>query len=559
MLTENFIAATENVKPPAAHLSSALKDVGVYLHEFQPQSVLRRGFKKSSVAKNCLAISSSHVFAAQAGKAVVYVYNREKGNQEATVPFPQKISSLAYARQAAVLIIGTQEGKLILWEVATGRVSTSSASHIEPVTILSVAPDGEHVISASPDSVIHIWSLRGLLTIAKPQNTFNTTGLDPNREPFSSFTQHRSAIEALATGHSEESSTNLVFSASEDKTCYIWSLSSLSVLRTVLLLETPQCAIFDPADRSVYIGSTDGSVQSIDILTTEGTCSILDTSTRIASTAFQLPSEAKWSPPSTSNLGAAQCIALSYDATALITGHVSGTLLRWDVAKHRVVSEITNLSYQSATNIQMLTPTGFTTSNQEAIFTIPTIIKPRLDLNNSSSDSATSPVPTEYTLSTQVIHGRQTPSQCSVINTSLFSNVMPPTLLDSAIQSLVHKHNSTTTNSSGTTTPSNTDLYRIDTLQEEIAHLKSQVVAHQRLEQQRIDRHTERMNRREAISLQKRQAFFQAKKDGKNGDEAMKPFEQMEQDIDDETDEDETIAPPTSNNKTDNQDIEMRE
>jgi len=49
MLTEEFVAATLAVNKQSAHTSAALRDVGIFLHEFQPQSTLRHGFKKSSI------------------------------------------------------------------------------------------------------------------------------------------------------------------------------------------------------------------------------------------------------------------------------------------------------------------------------------------------------------------------------------------------------------------------------------------------------------------------------------------------------------------------------
>lgn len=117
MLSECFIASTlASSKAPA---SATLRDVGVCVHEFQPTLNLRSTFKKSSTAANCLAVSPSHVFAAQSEKAIVHVYSREKGNQEATVPFPERIRSIAVAggKNGDVLVLGTEGGRLILWEV----------------------------------------------------------------------------------------------------------------------------------------------------------------------------------------------------------------------------------------------------------------------------------------------------------------------------------------------------------------------------------------------------------------------------------------------------------
>ena len=107
---------------PSTHLtSSTLKDVGICIHEFQPSQSLRTGLKKSSTEPNSLVVSPSHIFAAQAGKAVVHVYSRERSNQEAIIPFPERVRSVALAGNddgAGVLILGTEGGSLILWEVS---------------------------------------------------------------------------------------------------------------------------------------------------------------------------------------------------------------------------------------------------------------------------------------------------------------------------------------------------------------------------------------------------------------------------------------------------------
>ena len=543
MLTESFIAATETVKPPATHLSSNLKDVGIFLHEYQPQCTLRQGFKKSSAAKNCLALSDTHVFTAQAAKAVVHVYSRERGNQEATVPFPQKISSLTYAEKAAILIIGTQDGKLMLWEVATGRVSTSSASHIEAVTTLVVSPDGDHVLSASADSSVHVWSISNLVSIERAQSGFGDVG--NKRGPIATFSQHRSAVTALATGHSQHAHTNFVISCSEDKTCYIWNLETLVVLRTILLLQKPQCVVIDPADGAAYIGSSDGSIQALNVFEQQGASksSILDNESRVAATAIQLESIGRWAPSTGSDPGAAQCIALSYDGTSLLTGHFSGRIFQWEVAKHRLTSEISSLTGQPVTNIQMQRPDGFQQQREAHKYRVAAVVKPRPDLAEASTASSTSAVPADY-----IFHAQVTQQGCSSVpmtdvEVAFQSSAIPESLLDAAVQSLVRsrvsggRSNQVQGNGAGTSA----DLYKIDQMQEELVKLRSQVATHQKLDQERIERHMARMSRREAVGIRKREAFFTAKKTGKNGDEAMKPFMQQEKDIDRESDE-ETVA-----------------
>ena len=120
MLKESFVAATSSPEKS----SQASKDLGIHLHEFQPLPALVSSFKKSSAQPNCLAVSASHIFAAQAGKAVIHVYSRDNGNQEAVVPFPERVRSIALAGDtdgAGVLVLGTEGGRVILWEVCFSR------------------------------------------------------------------------------------------------------------------------------------------------------------------------------------------------------------------------------------------------------------------------------------------------------------------------------------------------------------------------------------------------------------------------------------------------------
>ncbi len=115
MLTEHFIAS---ISTPSKPVNTTLsKDAGIFIHEYQPLAAQRTVFKKSASPSNCLAVSASHVFAAQEGKAVVHVYNRDRSNQEATVPFPERIHCVALAANDAVVILGTESGRVILWEV----------------------------------------------------------------------------------------------------------------------------------------------------------------------------------------------------------------------------------------------------------------------------------------------------------------------------------------------------------------------------------------------------------------------------------------------------------
>ena len=119
MLKEQLLASIATTRK--APSTAIAKDAAIFQYELQPLPAQRALLKKSSTSQNCLAVSSSHIYAAQSDKAVVNVYNREKGNQEATIPFKEKVTTLALACDDTLLVMGTEEGRLYLWEVDKPR------------------------------------------------------------------------------------------------------------------------------------------------------------------------------------------------------------------------------------------------------------------------------------------------------------------------------------------------------------------------------------------------------------------------------------------------------
>ncbi|KIW91185.1 uncharacterized protein Z519_08080 [Cladophialophora bantiana CBS 173.52] len=523
MLTENFIAATLTANKPAAHASAALKDVGIFLHEFQPQSTFRHGFKKSSSQPGCVAISDSHIFAAQANKAVVNVYSRERGNQEATIPFPERISGLAYAHGAEILVLGTEGGKLILWEVATGRVTNSAASHLQAVSCLCITARNEYIISGSADSSIHVWSLAKLVAFAPSSDSYANHGA--SNAPVKTFSGHRTAISALTCGHSSIT-TNFAVSASSDGTCYIWHIETCQILRTLLLPSHAVSIALDPADRAIYFGCNDGRIQSWDVFQQSPTSSIALSGSSVFP-AIQLLDKDGWKAPS--EVGTANCVTLSYDGTSLLSGHGNGAIIRWDVAKHRILQEITNFG-QPVTNIEMIRPEGFPRMKRPG-YSIPMVVKPNLELA-TMKDNGTCGVPTKYNLHV-MINAPKSLSEQDEFEKALTGSGFPQYLLDSAIRSLEMGN-------TATQFPVTADVFEIskaERLEEEVSKLKQQLTILHNLEAKRRDRKLARMGKRDELALKKREAYFEAKSKGKDGDAAMKKWEEKEAELDRESEE----------------------
>ncbi|KAK0937942.1 Pre-rRNA-processing protein ipi3 [Friedmanniomyces endolithicus] len=488
MLTEQFIASIGVPEKPLA--TDVARDAAIFIRELQPISQQRALFKKSATAPNCLAFSDNHIFAAQLNKAVVHVYNREKGNQEATVPFTEQITCIALACDDTVLVLGTAEGRIFLWETCTGRQLTTSQAHLQAVTVVVVDSNSNFLLSASADSTVHVWSIPGLLSFAN----VGTQGLSPLR----TFTSHHAEITALAIGHSA-SFINFAVSISKDQICTIWDFHKNAVLRTYLLPSVPTCVTLDAADRALYVGYEDGSVQQIDLYTvgtTTAAPSGINALQNGEETAAPIqPSLAsKWKSPDVSH-GATLSISLSFDSCTLLSGHLSGAVLAWDVATGRVQANVLqNPLPGPVTNLSFLPVVGFARKTRREL-NVASVIKPRF----GAFDSGDGNVPGSYTVNFELPSNLKSSEngEKSAFEESLVAPFFPQSLLDGGLEELMSWANGPSRQASEADNGELDDFMALDgqpdkhrelTLDEQNAALKAQLSSMRRLQNASFDR-----------------------------------------------------------------------
>ncbi|KAI9718012.1 MAG: Pre-rRNA-processing protein ipi3 [Chrysothrix sp. TS-e1954] len=371
MLTESFISSSSAPPTLTSNTNANLKDAGIFVHTYQPQPALKSTFKKSATEPCCLALNSSHIFAAQKGKAVIHVYNREKGNQEATVPFPERICSITLIANGTIVVLGLEGGGILLWELMTGRIVTTTQAHLQSVNAVVSDITSNFLLSGSEDSTVLVWSLVDLLSFSQG----STLG-DENRKPRHTLSAHKSAITALVVGHSA-TTANIAVSASKDRNAIVWNYQTGEMLRRFLLPSIPLCLALDPADRAVYAGNEDGSLQFVDFYTGSSQTAIASThDTSFASTPVQPPASSRWKRPSGSDQDAALSLALCFDGTKILSGHQSGKIVAWDVSNATIAGNLAEHTGAPITNIQFLQPEGFPHVPQNEI-TLGRLVKPR--------------------------------------------------------------------------------------------------------------------------------------------------------------------------------------
>ncbi|KAK1990612.1 WD domain-containing protein [Colletotrichum falcatum] len=329
MLSEDFYSSI--CGPPIKANTAVSKDVGIYAHTLSPSYAVKSTLKRSATPANCLAISDSHVFAAQHEKSQVHVYARSRAIQETTVTFPERIRSLTLIGD--VLVLGTSEGRLMLWETCTGRQLTTPPCHVQAVSCLAVTP--HHILSGSEDSNIHVWTLSCLLEM----------NADADAEPDRTLSNHRAAVTSLAISPSVNPETSICASSSKDKTCIIWNYQTGEVLRTLLFPAAPLCISMDPCARALFVSSEDRSLYLVELL---GDKPLIGPScAESSSTVVQVSSPIGIADE---DAGPASCLALNYDGTTVLSGHTKGKILQWQLTECGHPTELTDLN-ASVTNL----------------------------------------------------------------------------------------------------------------------------------------------------------------------------------------------------------------
>ncbi|RPA94730.1 WD40 repeat-like protein [Choiromyces venosus 120613-1] len=402
MLNEQVVISTFRPIPDASSVATAEPTIAFYdLHTFSQTAV----FKRSTTAKNCLAITDSHLFAAQSDKAVVNIYSREKGNLEATVPFKEKFTVLE-AGSKEIVAGGTEDGRLVLWETATGRYISTQQAHLQKVTSIVFDCSSNFVITGSADSNVYVWSIPALLDIR--------TG---GRSPLHILDRHTREITALITGRAAAGGpSDILLTASRDQSVVAWDFHTGTHLRTYIFSSIPTCLAIDPVDRVFYAGLEDGGIQSVDFFNpTDG---VEDTtSNQLFAGEFRdmpitLP-EKRWFASGIG--GVITTLGVVFEGNYVVSGNENGDVCVWDVATGHMFRSLVKFK-ASIASLKVLPPTGFTPLHSEISeqkHQQTNILKPRYDaIVSPSVDDLYG-----YTVSTKLL----TPSLPGVVTSPLTS------------------------------------------------------------------------------------------------------------------------------------------
>ncbi|KAG6335062.1 hypothetical protein ID866_4022 [Astraeus odoratus] len=230
------------------------------LHDLQTGTTLA-SFRQTSSAQHCSTFMETKngqggvMLAAQMDKSILNVYHFQKDQLALKVVLPEKLSCLALDQNANYCAGGTSQGRIYLWEVASGILYNAWDAHYRRVNVLKFTSDGTVLISGSEDSGVSVWSISKLVD-DELQNDLPL--------PQFSLSDHTLPVTDIVCGVGPFPKCR-VLTASLDHTVKLWDLATQSLITTFHFPKPISQIVWDIAERLFFAASSDGAVHQVNL------------------------------------------------------------------------------------------------------------------------------------------------------------------------------------------------------------------------------------------------------------------------------------------------------
>ncbi|KAG5419788.1 SWD3 [Candida metapsilosis] len=163
------------------------------------------------------------------------------------------ITTIRFNSKGNLLISGSADETITIWDVISGKILTTLAAHSDPISSLTLTPDNSIIISASYDGLIRLFDLETYQCL----KTLTT-----------STSSHGTATSSLSTAELQnfpvanvEQSPNgkYILSTSLDGVIRLWDYMSNKVVKTFVgPEEKPICEKYNCESRFINVDNGDG-------------------------------------------------------------------------------------------------------------------------------------------------------------------------------------------------------------------------------------------------------------------------------------------------------------
>ncbi|KAI5955532.1 PWP2 [Candida theae] len=293
--SKNFFYANGKLKCATFHANSSLLVVGFSNGEFRVYEIgddlnLIQSLSMGQNTINTVNINSTGEWLAfgssKLGQLLVYEWQSESYILKQQGHF-DAMNTLCYSPDGSRLVTGSDDGRIKIWDVASGFCLMTFTEHTAPVTQVQFAKKGQVLFSSSLDGTIRAFDLirfRNFRTFtATSRIQFNCVAVDPSGEVIvggsqdsfeiyvwsvqtgnllDSLTGHEGPISCLSFGQEN----SILASASWDKTVRIWNIFSRNQSVEPIEVSSDVLSIgMRPDCKELAVSTLDGHIAVYDV------------------------------------------------------------------------------------------------------------------------------------------------------------------------------------------------------------------------------------------------------------------------------------------------------
>ncbi|KAJ9674385.1 hypothetical protein PVL29_023753 [Vitis rotundifolia] len=256
-------------------------------------------------------LASSQLRDSSSSSGSIFYWSWSKPQVEVKSFPAEPIKPLAANREGTYIAGGGLSGDIYFWEVASGRLLKKWHAHYRAVTCLVFSDDESLLISGAEDGCVRVWSLFMIFDDLRREEAGHLYE--------HSFSEHTLRVTDIVTGYGGGNA--IIVSASEDRTCKVWSLSTGRLLRNVVFPSIIDAIALDPGEHVFYAGSRDGKIY-IAALNAVGS----------SSNSYGMHIIGSLSDHSK----AVTCLAFAMDGILLVSGSEDGMVRVWDTKTRNI-------------------------------------------------------------------------------------------------------------------------------------------------------------------------------------------------------------------------------
>ncbi|KAH9935911.1 WD40 repeat-like protein [Epithele typhae] len=308
------------------------------LHDIQNGTSLA-SWKQTSSNVHCTTTVQSRdgqggfMLAAQRDKSILHVYHFQKDQLALKIVLPEKLAALAADPSGKYCAGATTQGRIFLWEVASGIMFNSWDAHYRSITVMCFSQDAAALIAGSEDSGVSVWSIARLV-----DNVLQ----DELPTPYCAFTDHTLPVTHIVCGVGSFPKCRIL-TASTDNTVKMWDPASKTLLTTFYFPQPIAHVVLDPTERMFFAASSDGSIHQVNLFRQRE-----DKFSRVAIEAVggagisdvirvNEPGSASTKRRLISVGEPVSAMTLSLTSSILLVGTTTGLIHMYDVASHQLL------------------------------------------------------------------------------------------------------------------------------------------------------------------------------------------------------------------------------